>query len=235
MRVTRIIVALAALLASPGVYAQSVLLQGGAWTPGHVPVYVGQGTSQPVVLDGGPAGGGQLGVGLSELGITATGPGVGPYAALGTGALGTNVCDYDAPVTNPGGYHFLCFSANAQGGGLLAYGAVGAAPQEPFQVSINGILSALGTGTVKSVATNAGLTGGPITVSGTIGLATIGAHDLLSNITGVDVSAECNTLTAIIIRKLERAGRRALPRCGSVDRSSARDYRTSACERRDSC
>lgn len=41
-----------------------------------------------------------------------------------------------------------------------------------------------GSGTVTSIATNNGLTGGTITTSGTIGLATIAANSVLGNITG---------------------------------------------------
>lgn len=41
-----------------------------------------------------------------------------------------------------------------------------------------------GSGTVTSIATNNGLTGGTITISGTIGLATIAADNLLMNSTG---------------------------------------------------
>lgn len=41
-----------------------------------------------------------------------------------------------------------------------------------------------GSGTVTSIATNNGLTGGTITGSGTIGLATISANSVLGNITG---------------------------------------------------
>ena len=46
---------------------------------------------------------------------------VGPY--------GTNICDYDAPTNNATGYHYVCLSANAQGGALIAVGAGGVASQ----------------------------------------------------------------------------------------------------------
>lgn len=50
--------------------------------------------------------------------------------------------------------------------------------------SNTGCSSAAGTGTVTSVATNNGLTGGTITTTGTIGLAAIAADNLLANSTG---------------------------------------------------
>ena len=37
--------------------AQSTLLQGGPTTQGHIPLYVGDGYSQPIVQDGGGSGG----------------------------------------------------------------------------------------------------------------------------------------------------------------------------------
>lgn len=124
-------------------FGQGTVLQGGPWQPGHVPQYVGQGSSQPVVQDGGGAGGGAVGVNPAELGVTARGVGAAPYAGQGSGAFGTNICDYDAPINNPAGYHYLCLSANAQGGGLLAYGAGGTATPLPFNIVINGQFSSL--------------------------------------------------------------------------------------------
>lgn len=127
------------LLAAAPAFGQGALLQGGPWQPGHLPQYVGQGSSQAVVQDGGGAGGGSVGVNPSEIGVTARGTGTPPYAGQGTGPFGTNICDYDAPTNNPSGYHFLCLSANAQGGGLLAYGAAGIAAPLPFSFNINGV------------------------------------------------------------------------------------------------
>lgn len=123
---------------SVSAWAQSTLLQGGTWSAGRVPMYVGGGSSQPVVVDSGPAGGGGPGVGASEFGLTARGTGAAPFAGQGSGQYGTNWCDYDAPTTNPTGYHFFCISPNAQGGGLLAYGAGGIAAQEPLSFIVNG-------------------------------------------------------------------------------------------------
>lgn len=121
--------------------AQSTVLQGGPVTTGHVPMYTSSGTSQAVVQDSGPAGGGKAGLGLSELLVTARGTGTPPYVAQGTGPSGSNICDYDAPITNATGYHYLCFSADAQGGGLIAYGKSGSASALPLQFLINGVLS----------------------------------------------------------------------------------------------
>lgn len=130
---------LAALVIPSGAFSQAALLQGGAWTPGHLPMYTGPGYSQPTVQDSGPAAGGIAGVGLSELLLAARGTGTPPYVGQGTGPLGTNFCDYDAPITNATGYHYLCLSANAQGGGILAYGAALPASSLPFQINANGV------------------------------------------------------------------------------------------------
>ena len=135
-------------------FGQSAVLQGGPWQPARAPFYIGQGTGQPVIGDSGPAGGGSPGIGLSELGITAQGTGTPPFAGQGTGPLGTNFCDYDAPTTNPSGYHFLCLSANAQGGGLIAFGAAGPAPTTPLNFIVNGVTYTFpfaGSGTVTNV------------------------------------------------------------------------------------
>lgn len=127
------------LLTAGQAWPQGALLQGGPWQPGHVPQYVGQGSSQAVVQDGGGAGGGAVGVNPAELGLTARGTGTPPYAGQGSGPFGTIACSYDAPTNNATGYHFLCLSPNAQGGGLLAYGAGGTAAALPFAFNINGI------------------------------------------------------------------------------------------------
>ncbi|MBB3453889.1 hypothetical protein FHT86_002145 [Rhizobium sp. BK313] len=142
MKLLRLAAAILAMVAFPCfALAQQAILQGGPWTPGHAPMYVGAGSSQPIVQDSGPAGGGPAGVGLSELGLAARGTGTPPFSGTGTGPFGTNLCDYDAPTTNATGYHFLCFSPNAQGGGgLIAYGAAGSAAVQPLNMNINGTL-----------------------------------------------------------------------------------------------
>lgn len=55
-----------------------------------------------------------------------------------------------------------------------------------------------GSGTVTSIATNNGITGGTITTTGTIGLATISNNTILANISGGTAIPIANTLTAII-------------------------------------
>lgn len=143
MRFLRFAVVLA-LLAPSWASAQTTPLQGGPWTPGHVPQYVGQGSSQPVIMDGGPAAGGAVGVNVGELGIVARSPtNVYPSIGQGTGAFGSIGCMYDAPITNATGYHFLCLSPNATGNvGLLSFGAAGGASNINFDFNINGTLYA---------------------------------------------------------------------------------------------
>ena len=141
----------------------STVIQSGPWTPGHAPAYVGQGSAQPVVIDSGPAGGGSANQGLSELLLQANGPGDPPFAGLGTGPLGTNFCDYDGPTTSPAGYHYLCWSANAQGGGLLVYGAAGGAADLPLQCVVNGVTTSCfgaGASMVRIIASGASDTAG---------------------------------------------------------------------------
>lgn len=94
-------------------------------------MYVGQGSSQAVVQDSGPAGGGGVGLGLSEL--------LQVNRTTGTGPLNTHSCFYDNPITNPSGYHYLCFDANANGGGLISYGAGGIAAPLPLSFLVNGV------------------------------------------------------------------------------------------------
>lgn len=155
------------LVASGLAYAQSTLLQGGAWTPGHAPQYIGQGSSQAVVIDGGTAGGGAIGANLGEIGITSRDPqNHYPSANSGTGAFGSHFCLYDAPITNSTGYHYLCLEPNAGvdgGGGLLSYGAGGTADPLQFQCDINGVLSdCLGGGGGSTLT----VTDGTTTVTG---------------------------------------------------------------------
>lgn len=180
--------ALAVILWAAGTpaYAQAIL-QGGPWTPGHVPGYVGQGMSQPVVMDGGPAGGGGVGTGISEMGLIARGTGIPPYVGQGTGPFGTNFCDYDAPITNPTGYHFLCLSANVGGNGIIAYGAGGMATPGVLNFIINGITYTYpppsSTGTNITVVT--------VTASGTITLPPASEYVL------VNKTVPANTLVVL--------------------------------------
>lgn len=133
---------LAVLLAPHAASAQGTILQGGTFTARHAPMYIGGGI-QAIVQDSGPAGGGTNNLGLAELLLVMAGTGTPPYAGTGTGPLGTNLCDYDGPTVGGTGYHYLCFSPNAQGGGLITYGAGGGASVLPFNININGTSYAL--------------------------------------------------------------------------------------------
>lgn len=152
---------LAGLLCAQGAQAQSTLLQGGSRSAGHVPMYVNQGSGgQVTVQDSGSAAGGGAGVGLSELLVVSRGTGTAPYAAQGTGPNGEGICFYDGPTNATAGYHAMCFSANAQGGGLISYQAGGAASALPFNFKVNGTLYEF-----------------PFTTSGVIGPATSVVND----------------------------------------------------------
>ncbi len=117
-------------------------------------MYSGSGFSQPLVQDGGGSGGGGLGVNPSELGITSrAGHGVNtpPYANNGNGPDGEHFCMFDAPTTNPTGYHYMCFDPNALGGGLVDYGASGGATPLPLQIIVNGAVQTLGGNGASSI------------------------------------------------------------------------------------
>ncbi len=55
-----------------------------------------------------------------------------------------------------------------------------------------------GTGTVTSIATNNGITGGTITTSGTIGLATISTGNVLGNVSGISAVPTATTPTQVL-------------------------------------
>lgn len=137
------LVAIAALALAPAAFAQQSLLQAGPWTSAHVPMYSGPSGNfgQPILQDSGPASGGGAGVGLSELGLTVQGTGTPPYANAGTGPYGSNLCDYDAPITNATGYHYICLSPNAQGGESIIAGFSGSTGGIPLQFIINGVVT----------------------------------------------------------------------------------------------
>jgi hypothetical protein len=130
---------LAFLAFPPGLaLAQQSLLQGGAATAGHPPMYMQSGTGQPIVIDAGPAGGNTPGQGFGELNVTARGTGTPPYAAQGTGQLGSIFQLQDAVSTNSTGYHAFSFSPNDGTGGLIAYNAFGTAGALPLRFNVNG-------------------------------------------------------------------------------------------------
>ena len=132
----RLLWALCAFLLAPALaLAQGSLLQAGPPVGGHSPMYSPGGGFQAVLQDSGPASGGMAGLGVSEhLQVNPS-----SMASSGTGPLGTHDCRYSAAV-NSGAYYYLCLDANAQGGGLLAYGNAGTAPPLPFSIGVNGTL-----------------------------------------------------------------------------------------------
>jgi hypothetical protein len=129
------------LLSLGPAWGQSVL-QSGPIGSGHAPMYTGAfGQSQAVIGDSGPAAGGGTGVGLGELGLTVRGTGTPPYANAGTGPYGANLCDYDAPITNSTGYHYICLSPNVEGGESIIAGFSGSTGGIPLQFIINGVVT----------------------------------------------------------------------------------------------
>jgi hypothetical protein len=183
----RIFVGIALVLASGGAaLGQGAVLQGGSRASGHAPMYIQSGSSgQTIVQDSGSAAGGTKGLGLSEQLIVARGTGSPPFASQGTGPLGTNWCNYDGPTDSAAGYHYFCLSANAQGGGLITYGAGGVASNLPLRFIVNGTTYQF-----------------PFSTSGVIGpnTSTVGRLALWNNTSGTllaqDIPGEIkNTLT----------------------------------------
>jgi len=86
---------------------------------------------------------------------------------------------------------------NASGWVVLAPGTSGYFLQTMGSAA-NPQWSAGNAGTVTSVATGAGLTGGPITSNGTISFANIADADLLANTSGSPAAPVATTLTALI-------------------------------------
>lgn len=164
----RLLLALVVALLPAVGWGQATVLQGGSFTPGLLPTYSISGGSQPIVQQSGPASG--TGVGIKELSIIARGTGTAPFAAQGSGPLGTINCTQDGPSTSAAGYHYLCLSANAQGGGLIAYGAAGGASNLPLQLYVNGSYftlpgsaSCLGCGSMAGQnADNVSISGGTV-------------------------------------------------------------------------
>ena len=103
-------------------YAQGSVQQSGTVTSGHVPAW----SYNNILTDGGSANNGKI----TNFGITGAG---------GTGPSGTNFCDYDAPTSNAGGYHYLCMSPNAAGSALIDYGYGGGASPLTLNFLINGV------------------------------------------------------------------------------------------------
>ncbi len=172
-RLLRFALIAVAVVLPASAWAQGSVLQGGTFTAGRVPMYVGTG-SQAVVQDSGPASGGAVGVGLKELLITSRGTGTPPYASQGSGPLGTNFCMYDAPTTNATGYHYFCLDPNANGAGSIVYGAGGAASNLPLSFNVNGSAINASPGTYGSTTT--------------VPVFTVDANGMITSITSVTVS-----------------------------------------------
>lgn len=90
----------------------------------------------------------------------------------------------DILYRNASGWTFLAPGTSGQ---VLVTGGAGANP---------GWAGGTG-GTVTSIATNNGITGGPITTTGTIGLAAIASGDLLANISGISASPSAVPVTTL--------------------------------------
>lgn len=128
-------------------------------------------------------------------------PSISNSSVLGNNSGGTAVPS-SLTATN-----VLDFIATTQGDVLYRNGSIWTAlpPGTNGQVLTTGGASAnpswttvTGTGTVTSVATNNGLTGGPITTTGTIGLATISSGTVLANITGGSAIPIANTPSSLL-------------------------------------
>lgn len=218
-------------------WGQASLLQGGPWTPGHVPQYVGQGSQQPVVSDGGSAAGGAIGANASEIGIVARGTGTAPFSGQGSGPFGSINCLYDAPINNAAGYHFLCLSPNATGGNaLISYGAGGTAAPAALNFNINGTTYAFpasgsgtgnvtgpGSSTVGHLATWNATNGQLLADAATISLAnlpSIGANTVLGSIAGGTPAA----LTTTQLTTLCNAFSSSLPGCVPLSGGGTTNY-----------
>lgn len=82
--------------------------------------------------------------------------------------------------------------------GDISNGAVVDTVYDGTQFQMLSQLSSVGAGTVSSVDTNNGLTGGPITGSGTIGLASIANNSFLANASGSSSTPVSTLLSAFL-------------------------------------
>lgn len=133
--------------------AQQGVQPSGSFTPGHtVQVLNPSGTA---IGDAGGSAGSAL-------------PGQNYLTELGITNAGAPLCINDALTNNPAGYHQMCLGANAFGGGVLSYNAVGGATELPLQLIVNGVTttlpqsgSCIGCGTMAAQNANAvAITGG---------------------------------------------------------------------------
>lgn len=190
--------------------AQQTVLQGGPYTAGHMPMFSSSGSSQPIVIDAGTAAGGGAGVGLSEiLQVNRSGNGdtTAPFASNGTGPLGTHICSYDAPTTNTTGYHYVCLDSNAQGGGLIAFGAGGTATAQGATINVNGVDSI-----DIDAAGNINFPNGSIALAD---LETIASGTVVANVTASTASPTAATVTSLLDRAITTTQGSVLYRNGS--------------------
>lgn len=134
---------LAAIIALP-VLGQGTMQQAGPVVARHIPGVIQNGYYGDSGFASGFGPNNGVGVGIAEQLLIA------PSAPSGQG--GSNWCDYDFPVTNPAGYHYLCLSPNAGGtGAALIVGAGGGATQLPLSFIVNGITYPFPFGTSAGV------------------------------------------------------------------------------------
>lgn len=127
----------------PGAWAQSSVLQAGSPTAGQMPIYMFGSFGQAIITAAGPAAGGGLGLGLNEflqVNQGASLSSVPPFAATGSGPLGTHNCSYSGPLTGTAalGEFYLCLDADIAGGPAIAVGSTGTLPWTGLQIYVQG-------------------------------------------------------------------------------------------------
>lgn len=180
----------------------------GAFTIGHLLIAADTlGTAK----DGGvPFGGGTVteidtGTGLTGGPITTTG--TVSFANISNNMILANISGISAPPIANTLSNILDDILGSAQGNIIFRNATGWTVLAPstsgFVLSTGGAAADIswvsnGNGTVTSIATNNGITGGTITTSGTIGLASIADHTLLANTSGGAAAPISTTLTTLI-------------------------------------
>jgi hypothetical protein len=133
---------------------------------------------------------------------------LGQLPSIGNGSLLSNISGgTSTPLANSLTSIIDSVIGSAQGNVLYRSGTVWTAlnPGTAGQVLTTGGAAANpswtsvgGTGTVTNVATNNGITGGPITTTGTIGLATISTGNVLANTSGISAAPSATTPTSVL-------------------------------------
>lgn len=156
------------------------------------------------------AGAGQVATGVDTSGnVTYGAP---PFGTILSGTVLSNITGATAvPIGNTLTSIIDSVAGNAQGDILYRSGTTwtALAPDTAGKVLTTGGPSAnpswtavVGTGTVTSVATGTGLTGGPITTTGTVALANAVDSTIKSNISGGSAAPIDNTISAILDHNL---------------------------------